>query len=222
MNNKYYYQSKQSLNRSNPTNNSTMMTIFQTAEYKQVYDFVKISTAIFDESHDVTHAVAVCKSSLKIAESFDRDMEVDIIMYASMLHDVCDHKYKDSIKEEELVGFIVDKLGDEKCARVMSIINNVSFSKQTKGLRQQLDSPDDIYLDIVSDADKLEAIGKIGIDRCIAYTNATGGTVPGNVVKHCHKKLLLLKDKYIVTPMGKTLAEPLHQVIQDYVDEFDI
>ena len=199
-----------------------MMSIFQTTEYEQVFNFVKVSTAIFDESHDITHAVAVCTNTLKIAESFNQDMEVDILMYAAMLHDVCDHKYDNSIKEEELVEFIVGKLGTKKCERVMSIINNVSFSKQVKGLRQTLKSPDNLYLDIISDADKLEAIGKIGVDRCIAYTTAKGGNVPEDVVKHCHEKLLLLKDKYIVTEMGKKLAEPLHQVIQDYVDEFDI
>jgi len=189
--------------------------------YQQLYDFVATNTAQFDESHDVGHAVAVYTNTMKIAKSFDQVLEEDILTYASMLHDVCDHKYENSIMEEELEAFIRDNLGSEKCARVMSIINNVSLSKQRKGLRQQLPSPDNIYLDIVSDADKLEAIGKIGIDRCIAYTQATGGTVPDDVVAHCHEKLLLLKDEYIVSEMGKKLAEPLHQMVQDYVDQFE-
>lgn len=198
------------------------MTNMPSLEFQELHDFVEASTAIFDESHDITHADAVCYNTLKIAETIDAELEFDILIYTAMAHDVCDHKYPASIKEEQLAEFIEGKLGATKCGRVMSIIKNISFSKQIKGLRQQLPSPDSLYLEIVSDADRLEAIGQIGIDRCIAYTHASGGNVPEDVVTHCYEKLLLLKDTYITTSMGKVLAEPLHQVIQDYVDEFEI
>ena len=188
------------------------------AEFDELYEFVKISSASFDESHDVSHAVAVYNNTIKIAETYKNTMEMDILMYASMLHDVCDHKYPNSIKEEELMKFIVGKLGKKNAIRVMNIINNISFSKQVKDLRKKPIYPDCMYLDIVSDADRLEAIGQIGIDRCITYTTASGGIVPDDVINHCHEKLLRLKDEYIVTFKGKELAEPLHQVILDYVD----
>lgn len=187
-------------------------------EFDQIYNFVKISTADFDESHNIDHAIAVYNNTLKIADTIKIQLEYDILTYAAMCHDTIDHKYDNSIKPEVLINFITKQIGDEKCKRVMDIINNISFSKQIKGLRQQLSYPDNIYLSIVSDADRLEAIGQIGIDRCIAYTEAIGGKVPEDVIKHCHEKLLLLKDQYIVTEKGKKLAKPLHDVIQDYVD----
>lgn len=196
------------------SNNITM------GDFNEIYEFVKISTSSFDESHNIDHAIAVYNNTLKIAETFKTQFQLDydILTYTAMCHDICDHKYVNSIQPEVLTNFITNKIGEEKCNRVMNIINNISFSKQIKGLRKQLSYPDYIYLDIVSDADRLEAIGQIGIDRCIAYTEATGGNVPKDVIKHCHEKLLLLKDQYIVTEKGKKLAEPLHDVIQDYVD----
>lgn len=186
-------------------------------EFKRIYAFVEESTMTFDESHDVSHAYAVYKNMLKIVETIDEDIDMDVLVYCAMLHDICDHKYPNSIKESELIKFIIDGLGDTKCERVMNIINNVSFSKQIKGLRKELQYPDNIHLDIISDADRLEAIGQIGIDRCIKYTRASGGQVPEDVIKHCHEKLLILKDKYIVTSIGKQIAEPLHNIILEYI-----
>lgn len=180
----------------------------------KLYNFVKDSTSSFDESHDINHAFAVYINTMLIATE---NMELDILTYASMLHDVCDHKYPESIKKEKLIEFINQELDEQKCKRVIKIIDNISFSKQIKGLRETLKYPDNIYLDIISDADKLEAIGQIGLDRCIAYTKATGGIIPDDVIKHCHEKLLLLKDHYIVTKKGKELAQPLHKVIENYI-----
>jgi len=180
----------------------------------KLYNFVKDSTSSFDESHDINHAFAVYINTMLIA---NENMEIDILTYTSMLHDVCDHKYPQSIKKEKLIEFINQELGEQKCNRVIKIIDNISFSKQIKGLRETLNYPDNIYLDIISDADRLEAIGQVGLDRCIAYTKATNGLIPEDVIKHCHEKLLLLKDHYIVTKKGKELAQPLHEVIENYI-----
>ena len=94
---------------------------------------------------------------------------------AALLHDVCDHKYSNSIKREDLDSFIYQCVGEDKGRDVIFIIDNVSFSKEEKirkGLAQPIPIPDQLklYLDIVRDADRLEAIGEIGIERCIAYS----------------------------------------------------
>jgi uncharacterized protein len=125
---------------------------------------------------------------------------------------------------EELTQFVHDSLANagakEKANVVLDIINNISYSQEIKGKRKTLSEAGGgrMYQDIVSDADKLEAIGTVGIERCIAYTRKCGGVIPADVVKHCHEKLLkLYPGNYIRTPMGRKLAGPLHDQVVDYV-----
>jgi hypothetical protein len=101
----------------------------------------------------------------------------------------------------------------------MSIIDNVSYSKEVKGLRQNLGHIDNRHLDAVSDADRIESLGQEGINRCIEYTKVVGGQVPKDVVVHCHDKLLkLLPGGFFKTRRGRQLAIPLHEIVQNYVD----
>jgi uncharacterized protein len=77
---------------------------------------------------------------------------------------------------------------------------------------------------IVSDADKIDALGKIGIERCFQYSKATNSDLSDedyikNVIKHCDEKLLLLLPKYIKTEIGKMIAKPLHDEIQDWYNK---
>ena len=103
----------------------------------------------------------------------------------------------------------------EQAQIVIDIIENISYSKEIRGQRKNVHQP---YLDIISDADRLEAIGEVGITRCIAYTKAIHGRVPSDVVTHCHEKLLrLYKDGFIRTKTAREMAEPLHKVIEEYV-----
>jgi uncharacterized protein len=135
-----------------------------------------------------------------------------------MLHDVCDHKYTASISKASLAEFIFSELPAEKAKVVIDIINNISFSQEVNDKRVTLAAPYDIYQNIVSDADKLEALGQVGLDRCIIYTKSKGGAVPEDVIKHCHEKLLLLKDNFIKTHTGKQMATDRHVVIKEFVD----
>ena len=139
--------------------------------------FVKESTKIFDESHDWRHAVIVTSNTHNVMQSLSDNYEEELVTYAAMLHDVCDHKYPESISREELVKFIVDSTSTVLAERIMKIIDNVSYSKQVKGLRQELSEPDVTYLNALSDADRLEAIGQVGIARCTAFTLKMNGKV---------------------------------------------
>lgn len=184
---------------------------------RNLMDFVIQHTSTFDASHDVNHAIAVYENALDIAEHDYPLINTNILMYACMLHDVCDHKYKHSVSKEERNEFIHKQLNNPEHSQcVIDVIENISYSQEVKGNRKTLPYPNCIYQDIVSDADKLEAIGQTGLDRCIAFTIARGGKVPDEVVEHCHEKLLKLKDTYIRTKRGKELAEPLHSVIEEY------
>ena len=110
---------------------------------------------------------------------------------------------------------------------MLFIIHNVSFSKEDKvrkGLAPAVEVPErlKLYLDAVRDADRLEAIGDIGIERCIEYSKSIGRKIPEEVVEHCHEKLLrLYEEHFIVTEEGRKMAVPLHQIIVDYVKDYE-
>jgi HD superfamily phosphodiesterase len=180
--------------------------------------FLRESTRSFDSSHNWEHGETVRNLAVEIANGNCIEYEEDVFETAALLHDVRDHKYPDSITQEELHSFLAGLLGIDRTDRVLRIIANISYSKQVAGLLESLPVPDSIYRDTISDADKLEALGEIGIERCETLTKERGGSVPADVVKHCHEKLLrLLPDGFIVTPHGRRLAEPRHSVIQQYV-----
>lgn len=185
-----------------------------------IYNFLCKSTVCFDESHNHVHAHNVYVNTMIIIDKLGIKYEEDIVFLASKLHDVCDHKYigRGSITVDELVSFIEMMVGTKKATRIMSIIDNISFSKEVSGKRETLNFCDDYYLQIISDADRLEAIGEVGLERCIMFTKERGGKVPDDVVQHCKDKLLRLSTEFIKTLPGKEMAAPLHKVIQEYVD----
>lgn len=97
-------------------------------------------------------------------DSISADYDFHLLCAAALLHDVCDHKYPESIPRAELDAFIVKQVGQEKAQDVKFLIDNVSFSKEDKvrkGLAPEIPVPDHlkVYLDVLRDADRLEAIG---------------------------------------------------------------
>lgn len=191
----------------------------------QLSDFVSTSTQTFDDSHSHTHMKKVVENSFTIIEN-DSKVQDKIKMYPQIeklvlevawLHDVRDHKYPDSISELELEEF-VKSIEPEEYINIIDIINNISFSKENKGLRKSFPEPYNTVLEIVGDADRLEAIGTIGIERCEIFTRERGGQVPKDVIFHCHEKLLrLLPEGFIKTEHGRIMALPLHEEIVDYI-----
>jgi HD superfamily phosphodiesterase len=198
---------------------ATVTNRLSTEQRERLNAFLRESTRSFDSSHNWEHGETVRNLAVEIANGNGIEYyEEDVLETAALLHDVRDHKYPDSITQEELQSFLTELIGSERSERVLRIIANISYSKQVAGLLESLPAPDSIYRDTISDADKLEALGEIGIERCETLTRERGGSVPADVVKHCHEKLLrLLPDGYIVTPHGRGLAEPRHSVIQQYV-----
>lgn len=204
---------------SHPSIPSTLLTKMVAEVPDSLLTFVTESTAAFDSSHNVEHALIVTNSTHLIMQSLPSIYETELVTYMAMLHDVCDHKYGDqSITREELEAFIAKSLPND-WKRVLEVIDNVSYSKQVKGLRKALPEPDATYLKALSDADRLEALGAIGIERCTTFTRERGGRVPEDVILHCHEKLLrLLPHGFIETDLARELAQPLHQEIVHYVE----
>ena len=188
-------------------------------------DFVIKSTKIFDDSHNHVHMKNVVTNSFEIIDNDDMIRQkitdhpeiIKLVLIVGWLHDVRDHKYPNSISQEELENFILT-IEPDNVQIICKMIDNISWSKEAKGLRKLLPEPYQTVLDIVSDADRLEALGKIGIERCEIFTREHGGVVPADVITHCHEKLLrILPEGFIKTNYGKILAQPLHQEIVDYV-----
>jgi len=92
------------------------------------------------------------------------------------------------------------------------IINSVSFSKN-RGRK-----PDTLEGEIVQDADRIDAIGAIGIARTFAYGGKAGRTLEDSI-KHFYDKLLLLKDE-MNTDVAKRLAQKRHDYMQDFLEEY--
>lgn len=196
----------------------------------KIEQFVEKETQEYDESHDAKHAHAVFKNALTIYETLDVfDLEepdfstMNVIIISALLHDVCDHKYEYAAEKYERMLKLIDEMASEKeKAVIIDIIENISFSTEAKGKMKDLGKYQ-ILRDIVSDADKLEAIGKIGIERCRIYAENKWKDLSANEIEklmrqHCYDKLLLLKDQYIRTKKGKEMAGPLHKEIEEYLE----
>jgi uncharacterized protein len=192
---------------------------------KELFNFVNNSIKrmnndnLQDNSHGIDHAIIVTLNAHEIMKSICTNYDEKLLTYIGMCHDLRDHKYPNCISETEFSEFTTKYLSPELCPIVIKIINNVSFSKEDKGLRENLEEPYNNYLIAVSDADKLEAIGKIGIQRCINYNSSRGGNIPEDVIKHCNEKLLrLLPEGFIRTELGKQMAKQLHKEIEEYIN----
>ncbi len=183
-------------------------------------------TATYDESHDLNHHLSVDKNVCAILAKETNHLY--LTMYtrvAALLHDVVDHKYPETYETNAaaLEGFLTDNFDEEDACAIRWIIANISYSKEVKSGRprhsNQLITD---ARDIVSDADKIEAIGEVGIVRCAAFTRAKNSTLTekqliAEVVKHCNEKLLRLRDEFVVTAEGRRLAGPGHAYIEGFV-----
>ena len=115
----------------------------------KLLEFVKVSTSHFDESHDWTHAVKVTDNTHLIMRSLRDHYEYDLVNMAAMLHDVCDHKYPESISSFELETFIRDNASKVDADRILAIINNVSYSKEAKGKNFRMNIYQSILLSVL-------------------------------------------------------------------------
>ena len=101
----------------------------------------------------------------------------------------------------------------ETTDRICEVINSVSFSKN-RGKK-----PETIEGQIVQDADRLDAIGAIGIDRTFAFGGKHNRSLESSI-DHFHEKLLLLKDM-LNTEKAKELAESRHLFMELFLDEWE-
>lgn len=170
--------------------------------------------------HDYYHTLRVHALARNIATLEQAD--VLTVELAALLHDVDDHKLSPKTAEtkENAVTFLrKHHIDEEQIQRIVHIIDQISFSRNTL-------PPDTLEGQCVQDADRLDAIGAIGIARTFAFGGSHGraihdptGEDRGSSIAHFHDKLLLLKDR-MNTVTGRFLAMNRHKVLLDFLEEF--
>lgn len=197
--------------------------------------FVKEKLANAEGGHDWFHIQRVYKNALLIAKGENCDETV--VKLGALLHDIADSKFHDG---DETVGpkaareFLESEgVSEEIIIHVIQIIDNISF----KGGNNEKHFSS-IELDIVQDADRLDAIGAIGIARAFNYggfknrvmhdpainpkldmTKEEYKKSQAPTINHFYEKLLLLKDK-MNTKTGKQIAEERHNYMQGFLAQF--
>lgn len=197
--------------------------------------FVETSLAGAEGGHDWWHIYRVWKLAVNIAAAEKADILV--VELAALLHDIADAKFHDGdeTKGPRMAGEFLQTLNvDEHVIdHVSKIISNISF----KG-GQVARTFSSAELSVVQDADRLDAMGAIGIARTFNYGgfrnreiyNPGIPPVPGMdketyrlsqapTINHFYEKLLLLKD-LMNTGTGKRMAERRHDFMLAYLDEF--
>ena len=209
-------------------------------------------------SHGVAHMTAVRLNAERIFDALRassagktdgtsammNDQTRRMVQAAAQFHDVADHKY---VEEGQAAGGgfgVLEELqkhfSPKASASLVKVMAAVSFSKEralraAAGAAEQpfafeatLGAAGALLRDIVSDADKLEAIGSVGVQRCMAYKRerclekenraATEEEVVAELIKHGEEKLfVLVAHRYIRTSAGRAMAAPRQRVMLDEV-----
>lgn len=183
--------------------------------------------------HDWYHIERVWKTASKLADK--EQANSFIVELAALLHDLIDDKLvKDKGQAVQEVEYWLEGAGvsSSDADRIMDIIQSISFKG---GNGRKLTS---LEAQIVQDADRLDAIGAIGIARCFAYAGSKGNLLfdpelsvreemtekeyregPSSAVHHFYEKLLKLKER-MNTDTAKELAEERHAFMEDYLMQF--
>ena len=198
--------------------------------------FVKEQLAGAEGGHDWWHIQRVYNNALLLAQGEDVDQV--IVQIAALLHDIADPKFhngdeeigpkkaKDFLKSQTVPQKIIDE--------VDYIIRNMSYKNSLENRRLNMT----LEMMVVQDADRLDAIGAIGIARAFNYggfqnRSIYDPSVPPNLhmtkeeykkstaptINHFYEKLLLLKEK-MNTDTGRRIAMERHRIMEQYLEQF--
>lgn len=202
---------------------------------KNTIEFVKETLQGAEGGHDFFHIERVYKNALLIAK--DENVDEFVVSLGALLHDIADskfHKGDETIGPQKARTFLQSQqVSEEDIIHVENIITNISF--KGGNFEQSFKS---LELDVIQDADRLDAIGAIGIARCFNYGGFKNrelynpevlpnlkmtkeeykkSTAP--TINHFYEKLLLLKDK-MNTTTGKAIAKERHTYMETFLNQF--
>ena len=165
------------------------------------------------DGHDLNHSLRVYSNAMKIAAG-EAECDLDVVALAALLHDTDDHKLFDTTDNSNARKFLdCSGIGKEKTDLICSIINFVSFSKNRGNKPSSLEGK------IVQDADRLDAMGAVGIARTFAYGGKHGRSLEDGI-EHFHEKLLLLKDE-LNTETARRMAGSRHEFLEEFIEHFE-
>ncbi len=164
------------------------------------------------DGHGFEHSMRVYRNAMRIAGT-EPEADQDMVALAALLHDTDDYKLFRTENNANARSFLsAQGIDSETANRICSAINSVSFS------RNRDRKPETIEGQIVQDADRLDAIGAIGIARTFAFGGQHGRS-PESSIEHFHEKLLLLRD-LMNTSEARKLAEARHSFMEDFLKEW--
>lgn len=184
-------------------------------------DYVQALVATEPSGHDWWQLVRV----RQLAETIARQEGADLFIcqMAALLHDLADKKFNPSLEAglKKVAAWLdCQAVPDEDKAHILEIIATMSYSSQQAGAEVP-----SLEGRIVRDADRLDAMGAIGIARTMAYSGHVGRliyhpyAVASTAIGHFDEKLLHLKD-LMTTATAKALAESRHRFLEAYLDQF--
>ena len=165
------------------------------------------------DGHDFEHTMRVYRTAMEIADT-EPDCDRLVTALAALLHDADDSKLFETRNNANARAFLKARQVDEAVAeKICRVINGVSFSKNRDRCPELPEGR------IVQDADRLDAIGAVGIARTFAYGGKHGRGLDSSI-GHFHEKLLLLKDM-MHTEKAKELAESRHAFMECFLKEWE-
>ena len=163
--------------------------------------------------HDLQHTLRVYNNALAIAKT-EPDADLFIVSIAALLHDVDDYKLFNTTDYRNARTFLKENgIPEQQEQQIIATIDSVSFSKNRDR------KPLTVEGQIVQDADRLDALGAVGIARTFAYGGEHSRPME-ETVRHFHEKLLLLKDM-MNTDAAKTMAQNRHIYMENYLKELN-
>lgn len=202
---------------------------------QKTVEFVKDKLHGAEAGHDWFHIERVWKLSKKISQT--ENCNAEVVELGALLHDIADPKFHDG--DEELALKISrqflenENVSEEIIAQVLLIIKNISFKN-----RNEVSENPSIELQIVQDADRLDALGAIGIARTFNFGGFKNNLMyhpdippvldqskeeykksTGTTINHFYEKLLLLKD-LMKTETGRKMAEERHLFMLSFLEQF--
>lgn len=207
----------------------------QSEKITSTVSFVKHELADAEGGHDWWHIYRVWQLSKTIG--LKENVNMLVVELGALLHDIADSKFNDgseTIGPQKAEKFLAGlDLSPGTIEQVVNIVKHISFKGGNED--QTYSSPE---LDVVQDADRLDAMGAIGVARAFSYGGFKQRALydPGippkmdmtkeeykkstaPTVNHFYEKLLLLKDR-MNTSTGKQLAKERHAFLESYLNQF--